>query len=59
MTEKRNMYGCLSCPKCGSAHRFVLVSSDGSEMRCDDCEFGEPVDKECRKLTGLDGDEDK
>jgi DNA-directed RNA polymerase subunit RPC12/RpoP len=34
MGSKRNMYGCLPCPRCGSEYRYPM--KDG-HIYCDDC----------------------
>ena len=39
---KRNMYGCLPCPKCGSEYRWPNQSG---EVVCDDCNSTEPYDE--------------
>jgi len=37
--SERNIYGCLPCPKCGSAYRYTLVErkSGAGVIVCDDC----------------------
>jgi len=37
---ERNMYGCLSCQKCGDNHRYGRKVP--LEIRCDVCGFVEP-----------------
>lgn len=41
---KANMYGCLPCPKCKSAFRYVVKNEALSTERgiiCDDCGYVE------------------
>ena len=44
---KRNMYGVLPCPKCGSKYRYPMrytaPQSTGLVIVCDDCKTNEPV----------------
>lgn len=37
-----NMYGCQSCPKCGSKYRCVFVKKPDT-IQCDDCGFDEEI----------------
>jgi hypothetical protein len=37
MTPERNMYGCVPCPQCGSAHRYPFYEKGCPVIACDDC----------------------
>jgi len=39
--QDSNMYGFITCPKCGSKYRCAFVNKPGI-VQCDDCGFEEP-----------------
>lgn len=45
MPEKRNLYGCLPCPKCGSVYRCPYDRAEGLVVECDECGLVEPADE--------------
>lgn len=58
---KRNMYGCLPCPKCGSVYRAGYeerpTKGKPRQIECDDCGFAEPWDEGLvRIMLGEDDD---
>lgn len=45
---KRNMYGCLPCPKCGSEYRACFSRPDSAGLventvECSDCGYAQPA----------------
>ena len=55
MMNERNMYGCTSCPECGSKYRWptqAVHPKHPNAILCDDCLFIEAID-----LDGLKEEE--
>jgi hypothetical protein len=47
---KRNMYGCLPCPKCASVYRATFKPAGVLQIECDGCGHKAPA----RDVTGVE-----